>query len=64
MLGQRVRVACLEDVAQGKLWAYGPSQPRLRKRKENELDLIRLAEAHPELKSMYPPDLLQQLSGI
>ena len=64
VLGQRVRVACLEDAALGKLWAYSDSQQRLRKRKENELDLMRLAETHPELKSMYPPDLLQQLSGI
>ena len=64
VFGQRVRVARLEDVAQGKLWAYSDSQRRLSKRKKDELDLIRLAEAHPKLKSMYPPDLLEQLRGI
>src|SRR5271157_3369359 len=49
VLGVRVRVACLEDVTQGKLWAYSDPQRRLSKRKKDELDLIRLAEAHPEL---------------
>jgi hypothetical protein len=45
-----VKVACREDVLQGKLWAY--SDPNRRsKRKKDELDLIRLAEAYPELKN-------------
>jgi hypothetical protein len=60
-LGVRVRVACLEDVTRGKLWAYGDPQRRLSKRKKDELDLIRLAEAHPELKSQYPTELRDQL---
>lgn len=60
VLGVRVRVASLEDVTQGKLWAYGDPQRRLSKRKKDELDLIRLAEAHPELKSAYP-SALQEL---
>jgi hypothetical protein len=47
VLGMLVRVACLKDVAQGKLWAYSDPQRRLSKRKKDELDLIRLAEAHP-----------------
>ena len=54
VLGVRVRVASLADVTQGKLWAYSDPQRRLSKRKKDELDLIRLAEAHPELKSAYP----------
>ena len=57
VLGVRVRVASLEDVTQGKLWAYSDPQRRLSKRKKDELDLIRLAEAHPELKSAYPSAL-------
>lgn len=61
VLGRRVRVARLQDVVQGKLLAYGDSQRRLSKRKKDELDLIRLAEAYPELKSLYPADLLEQL---
>ena len=61
VLGVRTKVACLEDVALGKLWAYGDPRRRLSKRKKDELDLIRLAEAYPELKSLYPSDLQAQL---
>ena len=61
VLGIRVRVASREDVTQGKLWAYGDPHPRLSKRKKNKLDLIRLAEAYPELKSLYPSELREQL---
>ena len=61
VLGVRVKVACLEDVTQGKLWAYGDPQRRLSKRKKDELDLIRLAEANPGLKALYPHELQQQL---
>lgn len=61
VLGVRARVACLEDVTQGKLWAYGDPHRRLSKRKKDELDLIRLAEAYPRLKSLYPSELREQL---
>jgi hypothetical protein len=61
VLGLRVRVASLEDVTQGKLWAYSDPRRRLSKRKKDELDLIRLAEAHPELKSAYPGELREQI---
>ena len=61
VLGVRVRIACLEDVTCGKLWAYGDPGRRLSKRKKDELDLIRLAEAHPELLSLYPCELQEQL---
>jgi hypothetical protein len=61
VLGVRVKVACLEDVTRGKLWAYSDPRRRLSKRKKDELDLIRLAEAHPELKSLYPRELQEQL---
>ena len=66
VLGIPVRVACLEDTVQGKLWAYGDPQRRFSKRKlilqtKDELDLIRLAEAWPKLRSMYPKELLEQI---
>ena len=60
VLGIRVKVACRQDVTQAKLWAYGEPH-RLSKRKKDELDLIRLAEAYPELKSLYPSELREQL---
>lgn len=61
VLGIRVKVACRKDVTQGKLWAYGDPHRRLSKRKKDELDLIRLAEVYPELKSLYPSELREQL---
>jgi hypothetical protein len=61
VLGVRVRVACLEDVTRGKLWAYGDPSRRLSKRKKDELDLIRLAEAWPRLRGMYPVELLAMI---
>ena len=61
VLGIRVKVACREDVTQGKLWAYGDPHGRLSKRKKDELDLIRLAEADPVLKALYPNELREQL---
>ncbi len=63
VLGVQVRVASLEDVTRGKLWAYSDPERRLSKRKKDELDLIRLAEAYPELKAFYPRELLEQLKG-
>ena len=60
-LGIRAKVACLEDVVQGKLWAYSDSCRRLSKRKKDELDLIRLAEACPALTSTYPEELREQI---
>jgi hypothetical protein len=61
VLGIRVRVACVEDVTQGKLWAFGDPRRRFSKRKKDELDLIRLAEAYPHLKSLYPDNLRDQI---
>lgn len=58
VLGVEVRVASLEDVAQGKLWAYGDPARRFSKRKKDELDLVRLVEAWPHLRGMYPRELL------
>lgn len=37
VLGRRVQVASLEDVTQGKLWAYSDPTRRLSKRKKDEL---------------------------
>jgi hypothetical protein len=63
VLGMRVKIACLEDVTQGKLWAYGDPRRRLSKRKKDELDLIRLAEAYPSVKSALPSELRDQIDN-
>jgi hypothetical protein len=61
-LGVPVRVAALEDIVQGKLWAYLDPQRRMTKRKKDELDLLRLAEAFPHLRKSYPAELQRQFN--
>ena len=61
VLGVSVKIACLEDVTRGKLWAFTDPGRRLSKRKKDELDLIRLAESYPDLMSLYPADLREQI---
>ncbi len=63
VLGVPVSVAALEDVVQGKLWAYRDPERRMTKRKKDELDLLRLAEAYPQLRALYPPELQRQLDA-
>ena len=60
VLGTSVKVASLEDVTRGKLWAYTDSSRRLSKRKKDELDLIRLGEAYPKLRLLFPEELMKQ----
>jgi hypothetical protein len=64
VLGVRVKIACLEDVTQGKLWAYSDPGRRLSKRKKDELDLIRLAEKYPALKSTYPQNFATKSNAV
>jgi hypothetical protein len=61
VLGVAVKVATVQDVAQGKLWAYGDPKRRLSKRKKDELDLIGLAEKYPELIASYPDEIRDQI---
>lgn len=61
VLGQKVPVAKLEDVIQGKIWAWQDPDRRLSKRKKDELDLIRIAEAHPQLRERLPNEIVKLL---
>jgi hypothetical protein len=63
VLGVPVRVAALEDVVLGTLWAYSDPERRLTKKKKDELDLLRLAEAFPGLSKHFPPELQRQLDA-
>jgi hypothetical protein len=62
VLDQPVMVAALEDVFQGKLWAWSDLSLWLTKRKKDELDLLRLAKAHPSLRSNLHDGLRDLLS--
>jgi len=61
VLGMEVPVASLENITRGKVWAWQDAKRRLSKRKKDELDLIRIAEAYPELRQHMPKEIVTQL---
>ena len=61
IFGTRVPVACLEDLVKGKVWAWSDKRRRAGKRKKDELDLLQLAEAFPEIRSLCPAAILSEL---
>ena len=56
-MGYEMKVAALEDVLQGKLWAYSDEQRRRSKRQKDLADVFRLVEAYPHLKDLLPESL-------
>lgn len=62
VLGMTLPVASLEDTFQGKLWAWSDPERRPLKRKKDELDLLRLVEAHPSLADRLPESLRDALA--
>jgi hypothetical protein len=61
VLGLKLPVAKLEDVLQGKVWAALDPGRRPSKRQKDLADISRLLEAHPELRSRVPDEILSRL---
>ncbi len=61
VLGYELPVAALEDVLQGKLWAYADVERRPSKRQKDLADILRLVEAHPHLEAMLPEHIKRML---
>jgi len=61
VLGQQVPVATLENIVLGKVWAWKDQSRRVSKRKKDELDLLRIAEAYPKLREKIPAEIVEQL---
>jgi hypothetical protein len=61
VLGEQVPVAALPKLVQGKLWAWKDEKRRPTKRKKDELDLMRILEAYPELRSLMPEEISKQV---
>lgn len=57
VLGYEMKVAELEDVLQGKIWAYSDEQRRMSKRQKDLADILRLVETHPALKERLPANI-------
>jgi len=52
-----MRVASLEDVLQGKIWAYLDEDRRKSKRQKDLADIARLVEAFPCLAERLPEEI-------
>ncbi len=61
VLGRQVPVASLADVVRGKLWAWNDEKRRPTKRKKDELDLMRILEAYPEMRPVMPDEISKQV---
>jgi hypothetical protein len=62
VLALRIPVASLEDIVRGKVWAWQDEQRSSTKRKKDELDLMRIGEAYPQLRSLLlPKEIVAQL---
>jgi hypothetical protein len=61
VLGYKLKVAKLEDVLQGKLWAYMDKERRKSKRQKDLADILRIIEAYPEFKESLPQNIRDQL---
>lgn len=53
----RVKIAALENLLQGKIWAWQDPQRRLSKREKDRLDLVRIGENFPELRDRLPSEI-------
>jgi len=62
VMGYEMKVAILEDVLQGKIWAYSDLERRPSKRQKDLADIYRLVEAHPHLQKLLPESI--KLEGI
>ena len=63
VFGVDVPVAALEDLVQGKLWAWNDPSRRAGKHLKDGSDLVRLAEAHPEVLPMLPAVLREEIEN-
>ncbi len=61
VLGLVLPVANLEDVLKGKIWAAQDPSRRRTKQKKDLLDIERLLEAYPHLRSQVPAEILARL---
>jgi hypothetical protein len=61
ILGYRMKVAIMEDVLQGKMWAYVDKQRRKSKRQKDLADIMRLVESYPELERQIPNGIRREL---
>ena len=57
VMGYKMKVATIEDILQGKIWAYTDEQRRKSKRQKDLADIFRLIESYPNLKDLLPESI-------
>jgi hypothetical protein len=61
VLGYKMKVANVEDVLQGKIWAYLDEQRRKSKRQKDLADIVRLIEVYPSLAQRLPAAIRERI---
>ena len=61
VLGYNMKVASVEDVLQGMIWAYSDDQRRKSKRQKDLADIVRLIEVYPSLIVMLPASIKERI---
>ena len=61
VLGEQVPVASLVNITRGKIRDWNDPSRRPTKRKKDELDLMRILEAYPEMRSSMPEEISKQI---
>jgi hypothetical protein len=56
-----MKVASIEDVLQGKIWAYLDEQRRKSKRQKDLADIVRLIEEYPSLAERLPESVKKRI---
>ena len=64
VFGISMPVASLEDVLQGKIWAFSDETRRASKRAKDRADIIRLCEDHPNIIACVPEDLVPEVDFL
>jgi len=62
VLGYRMKVARLEDILQGKVWAYLDKTRRKSKRQKDLADIFRIVEKFPRLETSLPQSIQEELN--
>jgi hypothetical protein len=61
VLGYTMRIAKIEDVLAGKVWAYMDKTRRMSKRQKDLADIFRIIEKYPQLETSLPQVIREEL---
>lgn len=57
VMGYDMKVAAIEDILTGKIWAYTDKERRKSKRLKDLADIYRIIEQYPDLKKLIPDSM-------